>query len=154
SAGHGAHLCRSAGCDAPWPRSMAAAASHRFDRPAGASVMPLANGSDVAILPDTRELAVVGGTLNHPQSGDREMNRSNTMHTVPDQKIDGTPSARTWFADGDRVGYDPKARAIVAGQGAPLKVFLKREGDLAHAVSFLPGYPDGSFGWAKVLPHL
>jgi hypothetical protein len=34
-----------------------------------------------------RELAVLGGTLNHPQSGDREMNRSNTMHTVPDQKI-------------------------------------------------------------------
>ena len=23
-----------------------------------------------------------------------------------------------------------------------------------HAVSFLPGYPDGSFGWAKVLQHL
>ena len=82
------------------------------------------------------------------------MNRSNTMHTVPDQKIDGTPSARTWFAGGERVGYHPKARAIVAGRGAPLKVFLKREGDLAHAVSFLPGYPDGSFGWAKVLPHL
>ena len=82
------------------------------------------------------------------------MNRSNTMDTVPDQKIDGTPSARTWFAGGERVGYDPKAGAIVAGQGAPLKVFLKREGDLAHAVSFLPGYPDGSFGWAKVLPHL
>src|SRR5258708_10548226 len=36
----------------------------------------------------------------------------------------------------------------------PLNVFLKREGDLAHAVSFLPGFPDGSFGWAKVLPHL
>ena len=82
------------------------------------------------------------------------MNSSNTMHTVPDQKIDGTPSARTWFAGGERVGYHPKARAIVAGRGAPLKVFLKREGDLAHAVSFLPGYPDGSFGWAKVLPHL
>jgi pimeloyl-ACP methyl ester carboxylesterase len=31
---------------------------------------------------------------------------------------------------------------------------VKRKGDLAHAVSFLPGYPDGSFGWAKVLPHL
>ena len=79
---------------------------------------------------------------------------SNTMHTVPDQKIDGTPSARTWFAGGERVGYHPKARAIVPGRGAPLKVFLKREGDLAHAVSFLSGYPDGSFGWAKVLPHL
>jgi pimeloyl-ACP methyl ester carboxylesterase len=82
------------------------------------------------------------------------MNRSNTIHAVPDQKIDGTPSARTWFTGGEHVGYDPKARAIVTGQGAPLKVFLKREGDLAHAVSFLPGYPDGSFGWAKVLLHL
>jgi len=65
-----------------------------------------------------------------------------------------TPSAQGWFAAGERVGYDPKARAIVAGQRAPLKVFLRREGDPAHAVSFLPGFPDGSFGWAKVLPHL
>jgi pimeloyl-ACP methyl ester carboxylesterase len=31
---------------------------------------------------------------------------------------------------------------------------LRREGDSAHAVSFLPGFPDGSFGWAKVQPHL
>jgi pimeloyl-ACP methyl ester carboxylesterase len=37
---------------------------------------------------------------------------------------------------------------------APLKIFLRREGDRAHAVTFLPGFPDGSFGWAKVLPHL
>src|SRR5215468_4205793 len=64
------------------------------------------------------------------------------------------PSAQAWFAGGERVGYDPKARAIVAVQDAPLKIFLRREGDLAHAVSFLPGYPDGSFGWAKVLPYL
>jgi len=64
------------------------------------------------------------------------------------------PSAQAWFAAGERFGYDPKARAIVAAQPAPLKVFLRREGDLAHAVSFLPGFPDGSFGWAKVLPHL
>ena len=32
--------------------------------------------------------------------------------------------------------------------------FLSREGDLAQAVSFLPGFPDGSFGWAKVRWHL
>jgi pimeloyl-ACP methyl ester carboxylesterase len=82
------------------------------------------------------------------------MNRSHTLHTVPSQKIDATPSARTWFAGGERVGYHPKARAIVAGRDAPLEVFLRREGDPAHAVSILPGYPDGSFGWAKVLPHL
>jgi pimeloyl-ACP methyl ester carboxylesterase len=75
---------------------------------------------------------------------------------VTDRAIDAgpTPSAQSWFAAGERVGYDPKARAIVAGQRAPLQVFLRREGDPAHAVSFLPGYPDGSFGWAKALPHL
>jgi pimeloyl-ACP methyl ester carboxylesterase len=65
-----------------------------------------------------------------------------------------TPSAQAWFAGGERVGYDPKAHAIVAAQEAPFKIFLRREGDLAHAVSFLPGFPDGSFGWAKVRPHL
>ena len=87
-------------------------------------------------------------------SGDLEMSRSHTIHTAASPKIGGTPSARAWFAGGERVGYDPKARAIIVGQGAPLEVFLRREGDLAHAMSFLPGYPDGSFGWAKVLPHL
>jgi hypothetical protein len=56
------------------------------------------------------------------------------------------PSAQAWFAGGERVGYVPKARAIVQAPAAPLKVFLKREGDPAHAVSFLPGFPDGSFG--------
>jgi pimeloyl-ACP methyl ester carboxylesterase len=65
-----------------------------------------------------------------------------------------TASAQVWFAGGERVGYDPGAHAIVAAQGAPLNIFLRREGDLAHAVSFLPGFPDGSFGWAKVQPHL
>ena len=63
-------------------------------------------------------------------------------------------SAQAWFAGGERVGYDPKARAIVAAQDAPLKIFLSREGDPAQAVSFLPGFPDGSFGWAKVRPYL
>jgi len=65
-----------------------------------------------------------------------------------------TTSAQTWFAAGERVGYDPKARAIVAEEDAPLRVFLSRDGDIAQAVSFLPGFPDGSFGWAKVRPYL
>jgi hypothetical protein len=64
------------------------------------------------------------------------------------------PSAQVWFAGGQRIGYDPNARAIVRVQSPPLKVFVRQEGDVAHAVSFLPGFPDGSFGWAKVLPHL
>jgi len=65
-----------------------------------------------------------------------------------------TASTQAWFSGGSRVGYDPKARAIVAAQDAPLKIFLRQEGDISHAVSFLPGFPDGSFGWAKVWPHL
>ena len=64
------------------------------------------------------------------------------------------PSAQVWFAGGERVGYDLKARAIVAAEDAPLRILLRREGDVAHAVTFLPGFPDGSFGWAKVLPYL
>jgi len=80
------------------------------------------------------------------------MSRSNTIAAAG--TVGGTPSAQAWFAGGQRVGYDPKAPAIVAAPGAPLHVFLRREGDLAHAVSFLPGFPDGSFGWAKLLPHL
>ncbi len=63
-------------------------------------------------------------------------------------------SAEDWFADGERIGYDPKARAVVAAGDAPLKIFLSREGDIGQAVSFLPGFPDGSFGWSKVRPHL
>ncbi len=65
-----------------------------------------------------------------------------------------TPSADAWFAGGERVGYDAEARAMVAREDAPLNIFLRREGDPAGAVSFLPGFPDGSFGWAKVRKHL
>ena len=65
-----------------------------------------------------------------------------------------TSSAQAWFAGGERVGYDPQARAVATRGDAPLRIFVRREGDAARAVSFLPGFPDGSFGWAKVLPHL
>ena len=80
-------------------------------------------------------------------------NMSNTMHAAAAQEIRETPSAQAWFAGGERVGYDPRTRAVTTPD-APLKIFLRQEGDLAHAVTFLPGYPDGSFGWAKVLQHL
>src|SRR5215472_9950041 len=68
--------------------------------------------------------------------------------------IGETPSAAAWFARGERIGYDPTGRAIVRARAAPLSVFLRQDGHSAHAVSFLPGYPDGSFGWAKVFAYL
>ena len=85
------------------------------------------------------------------------MTPSNTIRigvapTTTAGTISGAPSQEAWFAAGERVGYDPKRRAIA--HAAPLSVFLRRDGDPAHAVSFLPGFPDGSFGWAKVRPYL
>ena len=84
-----------------------------------------------------------------------------TEHPVADQhfatataKTQEMASARAWFAGGERVGYDSRSRSIVQAQGAPLNVFMRQEGDITHAVSFLPGFPDGSFGWAKVLRYL
>lgn len=62
-------------------------------------------------------------------------------------------SADAWFAAGQRLPYDPRSRAVGA-VGAPLRVFVRAEGDLEHAVTFLPGYPDGSFGWNKVVRYL
>jgi pimeloyl-ACP methyl ester carboxylesterase len=87
---------------------------------------------------------------------DRRPDMPELVSAGTDTAVDAAPtaSAQGWFAGGERVGYDPKARAIVAAQDAPLNIFLRREGDPAHAVSFLPGFPDGSFGWAKVRPHL
>jgi pimeloyl-ACP methyl ester carboxylesterase len=73
---------------------------------------------------------------------------------VSDAAVYAGASAEAWFAGGERVGYDPRAPAIVAAEGAPLRIFVRREGEPAHAVTFMPGFPDGSFGWARVLPHL
>src|SRR5215471_13761348 len=85
----------------------------------------------------------------------------NVLETVAGGGVEGgrTPhaeawSARAWFAGGERIGYDPRFHAIVASEDAPLRIFLRREGDPAHAVSFLPGFLDGSFGWTKVRRHL
>jgi pimeloyl-ACP methyl ester carboxylesterase len=86
------------------------------------------------------------GQTGQPEAAQRLATATTKPHEIP--------SADAWFASGERVGYDPKARSIVGAQGAPLNLFLRREGDLTHTVSFLPGYPDGSFGWAKVLPYL
>src|SRR5258706_13810626 len=84
---------------------------------------------------------------------------SNSMHiaiklTETAGKIGGTPSAQAWFAGGERGGYDPQGGAIVRAQNASFNVFLRREGDLGHAVSFLPGFSHGSLCWAKGLPVL
>ena len=63
-----------------------------------------------------------------------------------------TPFTEMWFASGQHLGYDLRTRAIDPAAGD--KVFVRVDGDVKHAVMFLPGFPDGSIGWAKVLPYL
>jgi pimeloyl-ACP methyl ester carboxylesterase len=60
------------------------------------------------------------------------------------------PSAEDWFAGGERIGFDPETGVLSDGPEAPLGIYVRREGDIGHVVTFLPGYPDGSFGWSKV----
>ena len=62
------------------------------------------------------------------------------------------PFVAAWFGGGERVGYDPVSRALTGASS--LRAFVRHEGDLSHAVSFMPGFPDGSIGWAKVWPFL
>ena len=70
------------------------------------------------------------------------------------------PTARQWFDFGERIPYDHRAREILR-PGVPtaspnvVNVFQRvvREGvssEEAVWTTFLPGFPDGSFGWAKV----
>src|SRR5215469_13320852 len=63
-----------------------------------------------------------------------------------------TPFTETWFASGQHLGYDPKTRTI--DPTSSQNVFVRIDGNVQHAVTFLPGYPDGSIGWARVLPYL
>ena len=56
------------------------------------------------------------------------------------------PSTQAWFAGGERVGYDPKARAMVATEDAPLRIFMRREGILNVYQSLLAKAKDGNSG--------
>lgn len=58
-----------------------------------------------------------------------------------------------WFAGGERIEL-PQPVQSANGASSTLRVFVRHEGGLANAVTFLPGYPDGSIGWSKVLPYL
>jgi pimeloyl-ACP methyl ester carboxylesterase len=63
-----------------------------------------------------------------------------------------TPFAESWFGSGQRLGYDSRTRSI--DPNATKKVWVRTDGDVKNAVTFLPGFPDGSIGWARVLPYL
>lgn len=102
---------------------------------------------------ETPEAAIVGAAT------DEQLFEKNTvMNGI--SKV----TARKWFALGNRVPYDRHAREILRPgdtTDSPDVVHVFRR--ITKAVtpdedavwtSFLPGWPDGSFGWAKVDQHL
>jgi pimeloyl-ACP methyl ester carboxylesterase len=85
------------------------------------------------------------------------MGRHNT--TDPPQRDWALVTAAEWFGGGQRIPYDPESARVlteeeaVANPGA-LRVFervaaAEREADTVW-LTLLPGFPDGSYGWAQV----
>ncbi|HEX6451127.1 MAG TPA: alpha/beta hydrolase, partial [Trebonia sp.] len=84
------------------------------------------------------------------------MNTNKTAGSPQDQAL---VTAAEWFAGGQRVWYDPESvRVLTEEQAAAtpgtLRVFerVAAAGHDADAVwlTMLPGFPDGSYGWAQV----
>ena len=78
--------------------------------------------------------------------------------------VDKNVSAQEWFALGERVAYDHRAKRILGpddttGSQDVLSVFRRvvnadAPDESATWTTLLPGFPDGSFGWAKVDQYL
>jgi pimeloyl-ACP methyl ester carboxylesterase len=57
-------------------------------------------------------------------------------------------SADEWFSGGERLPYNPVRAEF--DDGSALRVFVRAASGAGTTLTFLPGWPDGSFGWAKV----
>lgn len=67
------------------------------------------------------------------------------------------PSADEWFSGGIRAVYDREEKTLdlCAPQNAEgVRVFVRSEGSETGHTTFLGGFPDGSYGWARVCAHL
>ena len=94
----------------------------------------------------------MSSTAIHPTAAPQDR----PSDTARDQRV----SAREWFASGARRPYDPVAKTMletggVEGSSRPLDVFEKVVatpplGADTRWLTMLPGYPDGSYGYAQV----
>src|SRR5436189_69186 len=79
--------------------------------------------------------------------------------TDPPQRDRAPVTAAEWFGSGQRIPYDPESGRVltekeaVATPGA-LRIFERVAGAALSAdtpwLTLLPGFPDGSYGWAQV----
>ena len=77
-----------------------------------------------------------------------------TTRTTTNTTFDA-PTAEQWFAGGERVPYDPRAKRVLsAATPTSLSVFRRLAGtptpDGAGWITLMPGFPDGSYGWSQV----
>lgn len=77
----------------------------------------------------------------------------------PPRRDQARVTAAEWFAGGQRIWYDPEAARVLTEEGATMvpgaiRVYerVAASGHDADAVwlTLLPGFPDGSYGWAQV----
>jgi pimeloyl-ACP methyl ester carboxylesterase len=71
-------------------------------------------------------------------------------------------TAAEWFAGGQRIPYDPESGRVVTDEeaaatpGGGLRIFERVAASQQHGqedtvwLTLLPGFPDGSYGWAQV----
>ena len=80
------------------------------------------------------------------------MDRNKTAYQAP-------VTAAEWFAGGQRIPYDPGSARVLTEEAAAatpgaLRVFERVSGAEPDAdavwLTMLPGFPDGSYGWAQV----
>ena len=86
----------------------------------------------------------------------RRQQATSSSHTI--ETKEGTADA--WFSQGRRVPYDRKANGFSLSAATPnspeiVRVFQRLSKDKTASAdttwaSFLPGWPDGSYGWSKV----
>jgi pimeloyl-ACP methyl ester carboxylesterase len=83
------------------------------------------------------------------------MGRYNT--TDPPRQDRALVTAAEWFGGGQRIPYDPESARVLTEEAATpgvLRVFervaaAERDADTVW-LTMLPGFPDGSYGWAQV----
>ncbi len=85
------------------------------------------------------------------------MGRYNT--TDPPRRDQALVTAAEWFGGGQRIPYDPESARVLTEEEAAstpgaLRVFERVAGAERDAdtvwLTLLPGFPDGSYGWARV----
>jgi pimeloyl-ACP methyl ester carboxylesterase len=97
-----------------------------------------------------------------PNNYNKSINQNNmeekiTMNSDSIKTNDGK-TAKSWFGSGERLAYDLNTKKIMnlysATQSNQLYVFNKHaiylDQDPENAITFLPGFPDGSIGWIKI----